>query len=367
MIIGTSAGNKKAISGSVMTSSGLKNILAIHVMTASGIKVDRFAEEIGTVSTFVGSGTAGDADGVGVLAELYSPRGIAMSSGFAYICDSLNHKIRKINLSTAEVTTFAGSGTKGGADGIGTLAQFNRPIGIAISSGFAYVCDSGHTIRKINLSTAEVTTFAGGTVGSSDGIGTLAQFNSPSGIDIESGFAYVVDRSNNKIRKINLSTAEVTTFAGSGTNGGADGIGVLATFRNPEGLGIDSGFAYIADSGNSKIRKINLSTAEVTTFAGSGTNGGADGIGTSASFWYPYDVSFHSGFAYVCDTYNRKIRKINLSTAEVTTFAGSGNGGSADGSGSQAEFSFPIGVAIDSGFSYVCDSTINKIRKIKLE
>ena len=313
------------------------------------------------VSTLAGS-TQGYADGIGTAAQFAFPYGVAVDAeGNIYVADSYNHKIRKIS-PTGTVTTLAGS-TQGLADGTGTSAQFNVPIGVAIDvAGNVYVADlANHKIRKISP-TGMVTTLAGSTAGFADGPGTSAQFNNPFGIAVDaSGNVYVADKDNQKIRKIN-TTGTVTTLAGS-TAGYSDGLGTASQFSFPCGVAVDaSGNVYVADTNNNKIRKIGP-TGAVSTLAGS-THGFADGNGIVAQFKSPFGLSVDiSGNIYVADTGNYKIRKVNT-TGLVTTLAGS-IGGFADGLHSSAKFGQVTSVAVDTfGNVYVGDTTYEKIRKI---
>jgi sugar lactone lactonase YvrE len=318
------------------------------------------------VSTFAGSGAADAIDSVGILASFSSPKGVCTDAfGNIYVADSYNNKIRKIT-PTGIVSTFAGSGAVDAIDGIGTAASFNYPIDIcADATDNIYVADYyNNKIRKITP-TGVVTTLAGsGTAGSTNGIGTTASFNLPEGVCTDAlGNIYVGDTQNSKIRKITPSGI-VSTFAGSGAFGSTDGIGTGASFRFPRGVCADAlGNIYVADGANFKIRKI-TSSGVVSTFAGSGASGSAEGVGTSASFNVPIGVcSDAMGNIYVADNYNHKIRKITPSGV-VSTFAGSGAFGSIDGTATGASFNFPTGVYADaSGNIYVADGE-NKIRKI---
>jgi sugar lactone lactonase YvrE len=154
---------------------------------------------------------------------------------------------------------LAGSGSTGSANGTGTAASFNRPISVAVdSSGNVYVADSyNHSIRKIT-SGGVVTTLAGsGSIGSTNGTGTAASFNYPLGVAVDSsGYLYVADTDNHLIRKI-TPAGVVTTLAGSGSSGNANGSSTAASFNNPSGVDLDSsGNVYVGDRDNHLIRKI---------------------------------------------------------------------------------------------------------------
>ncbi|GHV78533.1 hypothetical protein AGMMS49944_03240 [Spirochaetia bacterium] len=321
------------------------------------------------VSTLAGSGTAGFADGTGTAARFRSPSGITTDgSGNLYVADDGNHRIRQIVIASGAVTTLAGS-IYGYADGMGTAARFRNPEGITTDgSGNLYVTDRfNHRIRKIDA-TGLVTTLAGGSdYGYADGMGTAAQFNEPCGITRDgSGNLYVTDRFNHRIRKID-ATGVVTTLAGSGTAGYANGTGTAAQFRSPSGITTDgSGNLYVADYGNHRIRKIVIASGVVTTLAGSGTFDYADGTGTAARFSRPYGITTDgSGNLYVADSDNNRIRKIVIASGAVTTLVGSGTAGWSDGTDTAAQFNQPMGITIDgSGNLYVVDYGNHRIRKI---
>lgn len=324
----------------------------------------------GVVSTFAGSGTGAHADGTGVAASFYYPRGMAFdSSGNLFVADTLNYVIRKIT-PAGVVTTFAGTaGTSGVVNGTGTAAQFNYPRDLVIdSSNNIFVADAfGHVIRKITPG-AVVTTFAGtsGTYGLVDNTGTAAKFNAPYGITIDvSNNLYVSDTYNNSIRKI-TPAGVVTTIAGSTTSGYADGTGAAAKFAYPIGITIDnSGNLFVVDNLNSCIRKITPGGV-VTTFVGyPAQNGFVNGTGNVARFSGLEGMAIDSsGNTFVADSNNHVIRKITPSGV-VTTFAGSGTAGFANGTGAAAQFNGPGGLAIDgSNNLYVADTSNHRIRKI---
>ena len=217
----------------------------------------------------------------------------------------------ELSLSTV-VTTLAGTGSSGSANGTGTSASFNIPYGITTDGTNLYVSDhDNHLIRKIVITTGVVTTVAGtGSSGSANGTGTSASFNYPRGITTDGTILYVADNSNHLIRKIVISTGAVTTLAGTGSSGSANGTGTSASFNAPEGITKDETILYVADTSNNLIRKIVISTGVVTTVAGTGSSGSANGTGTSASFSSPYGITTDGTNLYVADMSNHLIRKI---------------------------------------------------------
>ena len=331
------------------------------------------ANNSGVVTTIAGTGSSGSDNGVSSNASFRWPIGLAIdSAGNIIVADLLGHLIRKIDTS-GNVTTLAGTGSIGNDNGVSTAASFNWPYDVAIdSAGNIIVADhNNHLIRKIDGSTYEVTTIAGSAVvtGNANGTGTAASFNGPAGLAIDSaGNIIVTDYYNDLIRKIDGSTYEVSTIAGSGSSGSDNGTGTAASFYSPSGVAIDSdGNIIVADRGNHLIRKIDGSTYEVSTLAGSGSSGSTNGTGTAASFSSPGGVAIDSdGNIIVADSYSHLIRKIDGSTYEVSTIAGSGSSGNANGTGTAASFNRPSRVAIDSdGNIIVSDGPNNLIRKIQ--
>jgi serine/threonine-protein kinase len=322
------------------------------------------------VTTLAGNGAQGNVDGTGMAATFNYPIGIAVdASGNLYVGDQFNEKVRQIT-PAGVVTTLAGNGNVGSADGAGNSATFYYPTGVTVDAlGNIFVTDlGGNTIREVTPA-GVVTTVAGtGGTGSLNGPAASATFSEPTGVAVDaSGNLYVTDASNNKIRQIS-SGGTVSTFAGSGAMGSTDGTGTAASFYYPYGIAIDgSGNLYVADARNNKIRKI-TQAGVVTTFAGSGSPGAADGTGTAATFNYPSGLAIDTaGNLYVADNSNNEIRMITPSGV-VTTVAGSTRSGDTDGTGAAAVFEYPYGIAIDkSGNIYVSDQGNDKVRKITLQ
>src|SRR5688572_10204665 len=281
------------------------------------------------------------------------------------VATSVDDFVYVANTNKNAVVTVAGNGTLGFADGNIADARFYQPTGVAVdAAGNIYVADSeNHRIRKIT-SGGIVSTLAGtGTSGSAEGVGTAAQFNSPRAVAVDAtGNIYVADGINNKIRKI-TPAGEVSTLAGSGASGFADGEGTNAKFYFPKGIALDaSGNIYVADDINHRIRKI-TPTGTVSTIAGS-TSGSDDGDGINAKFNSPRGVTLDAaGNIYVADAANHRIRKITP-TGTVTTIAGS-TVGVTEGIGTAAKFNTPGGIAVDaSGNIFVADDENERIRKI---
>lgn len=277
------------------------------------------------------------------------------------------------------VTTYAGDGTNGYADGDTATCKFKSVFGICIDhSGNLYIADnSDHRIRKISVD-GIVTTLAGtGVAGYLDGPGSIAKFNAPSDLCADdSGNIYVSDFENQYIRKISAD-GNVSTVAGNGIAGYADGNATAAEFNYPRGICIDAQRnLFIADSWNHRIRKIDVN-GNVSTLAGysdtigvQSPGGYADGSDTTARFNVPCGMSIDSlGNLYLADAYNHRIRKISPS-GFVTTVAGTGptgasSGGFLDGDTSVARLNTPTEVFISKGGKiFIGDTYNNRIRLV---
>jgi hypothetical protein len=322
---------------------------------------------LSTAVTTLAGDSSGFANGTGTSASFRNPWGITTDGTNLYVADKDNHLIRQIVIATGVVTTVAGTADNGSSNGTGTAASFYEPLGITTDETNLYVVDSKNSlIRKIVISTGVVTTLAGtGSSGSSNGTGTSASFNQPSGITTDGTNLFLAEHNNNLIRKIVISTGVVTTLAGTGSSGSANGTGTSASFNNPYGITTDGTNLYVGDTFNHLIRQIVISTGVVTTLAGTGSSGSANGTGTSASFYKPYRITTDGTNLYVGDTFNHLIRKIVISTGVVTTLAGTGSSGTANGTGTSASFNNPIGITTDGTNLYVVDYGYSRIRQIE--
>lgn len=309
-----------------------------------------------TVTTIAGSGTNGFADGTKEQASFNLPTGVAVSNlGFIFVADKQNNMIRLIS-PQGVVNTIAGTG-KSGFSNKKDSVTFNFPSGVGVDFlGNVYVADLGNlAVRKVDIN-AVVTTFASG-------------FNGPTGLASDAkGNVYVADNGNSTILKI-TNTGAVSIFAGTqGVRGSKDGTGTGAQFNQPQSVAVDSsGNVYVADAGNNMIRKI-TSQGVVTTIAGSTAAGAQNGTATAASFNRPTGVAVDaSGNVYVADSNNNLIRKITTD-GKVTTLAGTGTVGKLNGTTDVATFNNPQGVAVDLvGRIVVADTGNGLIRLIQQE
>jgi DNA-binding beta-propeller fold protein YncE len=306
-----------------------------------------------------------------------------------YIVDSGNYVIRGFTPSSGQLTIVAGTiGASGFADGSTTAARFNHPTGITggifcLPNPFApppgcslstrlLVSDTDNVaIRRIctgfNCATPAVTTAAGsgGVAGYVNGTSLNARFRRIAGQWAAGNDTYICDAENHVIRE--WDGTNVTTFAGTGTSGYVDGPRLSAKFSVPiDAVKDSSGNLYITEGGNHTIRKIDTS-GNVTTLAGNGVSGYANGVGTAARFNQPTKIVYRASenVLYVADTGNNTIRRVTLAGA-VTTYSGATTAGLTNGTLFQARYSHPMGLMIINNFMYVADSLNNVIRRIDM-
>jgi sugar lactone lactonase YvrE len=298
--------------------------------------VIRKVDTTGNLTTIAGTGTqgfSGDA-GPATSATLDSPQGLALdTANNLYIADTHNHRIRKLNLTTGTITTLAGTGAPGfsGDNAPATAAQLNLPTALALdSANNLYLADTGnHRIRRIDATTATITTIAGtGTQGFSGdgGPATAATVDSPTGLALDAANnLYLADTHNHRIRRIDTATGIITTIAGTGTPGfsGDTTTATTATLALPHGLTIDpAGNLYLADTANHRIRRIAAATGIITTVAGDGTQtfSGDGAPAITASLDSPRNTALSpSTLLTLSDTGNQRIRQLTAQPAPPTT------------------------------------------------
>jgi sugar lactone lactonase YvrE len=319
------------------------------------------------VSTLAGGcEKEGLVDGQGSVSRFNWPSGIAIDAvGNLYVLDHGNRRIRKVT-PKGEVSTLAGS-EKGFAPGLESTARYGIASSFAIDAADNLYVAVDHRIHKITPK-GEVSILAGSRMGFADGQGSAARFFFPNGIAIDAASnLYVADTRNHRIRKV-TPKGKVSTLAGSGEDGFADGQGSAARL-NPRSIAIDAaGNLYVADTGNHRIRKV-TPKGKVSTLVGS-KNGFADGQKRAARFSYPDSIAIDAaGNLYVTEVEGfigyPRIRKVTPN-GNVSTLAGNSGYGFADGEGSSAEFKLPSGIVVDkAGNLYVTDTENHCIRKIE--
>lgn len=289
------------------------------------------------------------------------------SAGNLYVTDTNTHRISKI-LPSGTTSTFAGSGTRGFADGAAAQAQFSDPQGIAVdANGNVYVAEYGNNrVRKVTPD-GTVSTLAGsGTMGFADGPGTEAQFAHPRGIAVDAhDNVYVADAENNRVRKVAPDGA-VSTLAGSGTSGYLDGSAAVAQFREPYAVAVDgSGIVYVAESSRF-IRRIALDGTVSTVNSSVANSPAVNRADTAVTIGLPEGIAIASnGTIYVADATRNAVLAISPSGAVSKIAGGNAFRGFADGHGASAQFSHPLGLAVDgAGLLYIVDSDNQRIRKM---
>lgn len=332
-----------------------------------------------TTEVFVGSpGSQGLQDGVGTTARLGGYGTLTVDDAYLYYGDGHNHVVRRIDIAASLVETIAG-------DPGGTAGHVDDPVGAnARFMGLEALATDGHTlwvgdvsrIRAVDLSFPfPVTTVAGtGTQAHTDGFGLSAEFDDLRGLTYHDGIVYLLDGASYTLRRFDPATTEVVTLAGQPySTGTTDGIGGAARFESPRYMASDnSGMLYVADTNGNKIRAYNTMTREVTTFAGNGTSGYVDGVGTAALIHRPRGMSSDGTSIYWVEFEQHTVRQGILATQEVSTLVGTHcggaacTGGHAEGVGTAALFNGPFAAAFHypTNSLFILDSANYVIRRI---
>ncbi|MBX3721192.1 MAG: hypothetical protein KF713_05070 [Turneriella sp.] len=340
----------------------------------------------GKVTTLAGNGSGAFADNTtGTLAQFQNPEFMVYMNNALYVADSNNRRVRRVSLTAPyAVTTIAGSATAAAGntsdDGTCVAGKFGVLTAIATDGVNLYVSEISPVkrIRKLSdvAGTCNIVTFAGsGTSGFADGPATTAQFADIYGLASDGINLYASDNGNNRIRKIDLATGTVSTIAGNGITASVDAAnGSAASFYQALGMTVLGGNIYLADScftcsGNdgNKIRQISLTAPyAVTTVAGVGGAGGfADGPAATAKFNTPMALTTDGTYLFLADLNNSAIRRIDpQKNFRVSTLAGSGSAGHADGVGPAAVMNNPHGIATDGRVLYLTEWGGHRIKKL---
>lgn len=300
--------------------------------------VIRKISSAGAVSTFAGSGSYGSADGSSTSAEFALPRGIAMGSdGTIYVADTDNSKIRKITTS-GTVSTIVSSG-------------LSKPYGVTFYGSYLYIADSGNNaIKRVTTSGGSMTTLT-------------SSLSDPRRMDISTDGTklYVADNGNHRVVSVNTSNGSIEVIAGSGTSGYKEGVGSAAQFENVWGVELNGNDLYVSDHDNwtiDRIRKINLTTKQ-TTLIFQDT--------TQTELIYPAGLEYYSGYVYTANAGLGTIHRFNVNNGnDNSLYAGSDRFGNKNGSNSSALFGRPYDITKTQDGKYLYVAENNKIRKIDI-
>jgi sugar lactone lactonase YvrE len=352
--------------GIVFDSAG--NLYVAQDAASQVVRIDRATGILTTIAGNGGSGFSGD----GVLAPfatLNRPREIVLdSANNLYIADSANNRVRRIDLATGIITTIAGGGTP--ADGIGdggpaTDAALRVPWGLALFDGKLFISEAAfdaHRIRVVVVApgrpdSGRITTYAGtGEKGFRDGAATGAQFDQPLGLAVDaSGALYVADSGNNRVRRIDAASKNVTTYAGGGSPGDGVGDGLAATSAAldlPVTLAFDAGENLHLSGVDGKVRRVDRRTNVISTIA-------------TPSLYLPYGLAFdRDSNLYVTDSDRSIIFRITPSG--VQSIHAGGGGFTGDGRiATAAVLRGPRGMAIDpAGNLFIADTANARVRRV---
>jgi sugar lactone lactonase YvrE len=335
-------------------------------------RIDHSSKIITTEAGSTGEGLPATA------ALLLSPRGIALDAeNNLLIADTFHHRIRRVNHLTGQITTVAGTGVGGfaGDGGPATAARIYTPVSVAVDrSGNIFIADDdNYRIRRVDAVTGIITTIAGiGEIGfaGDGGPATSAMIGEPFGVGVDAaGNVYIADPYNARVRRVDVSTGIISTFAGGGSSSADGNLATETALALPAAVAVDSaGNVYIADSGADRVRKVDAATKRISTVAGGGDFLGDGGLATSARLSRPHGVTLDaSGNLLIADTDQNRIRKVDASTKIISTIAGTGVPGFSGDAGAAiaAQLSRPMAVAIDSaGSIYIADEENDRIRVI---
>ncbi len=261
---------------------------------------------------------------------LFAPDKLAVRGKWIAIADSGDHRVLLANR-RGQITQVIGSGKPGWKNGAAHDARFDDPEGLAFGRHFLYVADAGNnTLRRVSLSTFEVTTLAGTGHRAYDvtgqGPGRAVPLNSPWALDKQGRILWIAMSGEHQIWRLNLATGEIEAWAGTGSEGMADGPRREATFAQPSGLASTPGILYDADPESSSIRMISISSGHVGTLVGQGLFhwGFRNGRVSRAELQHAQGLALEGRMLYVADTFNNAIRAINLADDQVSTLARGG-------------------------------------------
>jgi thiol-disulfide isomerase/thioredoxin len=290
------------------------------------------------------------------------------------ISDSGNNRIILAD-TTGNIIDIIGTGKQGYKDGTFEEAEFNSPQGTVVNGNFIYIADTdNHTIRKADLLNRTVETIAG--LGyqvytrKPYGKGINTGLNSPWDLTIVDSYLYIAMAGPHQIWKLDLSNNDIYLHAGNGYENIVDGNLLSAQLAQPSGITSDGKYLYFADSEVSAIRKADIDeNGKVLTLIGTGLFdfGDKDGNFKNALLQHPIGIVYNNNKLYIADTYNNKIKELDLLNNKIITLAGNGKEGSINGKLNEASFNEPAGLTILDDLIYLADTNNDLIRVIDLK
>jgi thiol-disulfide isomerase/thioredoxin len=291
-----------------------------------------------------------------------------------FISDS-NHNRVIITTLDGAVQDVIGNGSIGAKDGAFAEAEFNHPQGVALDGDALYICDTeNHLIRRADLKARTVETLVG--TGEQarrfnvEGAGRAVALNSPWDALAHDGMLYVAMAGPHQLWVVDLKTRAAKPYAGSGRENHVDGKLRDAALAQPSGLASDGKSLFFADSEISSIRAATLPPGDqVSTIVGQGLFdfGDVDGRGDDVRLQHPLGVAYANGKLYVADTYNHKIKEIEIAKRESRTYAGTRERGGRDGERKQSQFNEPGGISATSRALFIADTNNHLIRRIEFD
>lgn len=363
---------------------------SMYILMSNGSSIYKANADGSNPVKIAGAHRWGDQDGSAATALLGRPKAMVRYGNYMYLLE--NHRFEKINLVSKSISFIAGYPNDNFADGVGNLARVSGPTAMTISpdgKNIYFADKNNNRIRKLNIATKTISTISGAgmvnmfnnqvngysegnpcTTTMTAGAAGCAYFTRPTGIAI-SKFGttlYVADSGNNRIRAVNITTG-VTTLIAGGSAGYKNGTGANAKFNSPQSLLLspDNNTLYVVDVGNNVVRAINLKTKAVTTLAGVGRGGYRDGAFNASVFSVPDSLAWgpDSSTIFLSEVGTQRIRVLNLKTKTVGTLAGTNHRGTRDGARTVASFNNPRGMLqLNASTLLVADSNNDLIRAV---
>lgn len=300
-----------------------------------------------------------------LLPALAYPAGIAATEQHLYVADSGHHRILECTHDGRVLREF-GSGSPGWVDGSSNISCFNFPRGLCVGRDMLYVADSGnHAVRRIRLSSGDVDTLLGiGSDGVPVPVDNIMQgrtpLHSPFGVAASVERLYISMTGEHQIWELDLARNNFRLLVGTGHAGMLDGSGNSASFAEPAGLALVQSMLYVADSANSALRSVNVGTSQVQTLVGQGPYefGYRDGPREVAQLQYPLALAHHSSqpVLWIADTYNNQIRQLRLGGGDLGTLEVS-----------DAVLLRPSGIAATAGMLWVANTGAHEVLKISVD